>query len=203
MLRFPCSSRRSFLNSLKRCHEATQFTRLVPVIRSEDSELILLVFIRRVKQFLNNRSLGPFSQKSRKLFHTTAKQVISRRRKNENVCEMSKMKTARAKRAQLLFLTIKYANLWRPCCCRRRGCVSSLIMLNASTSHAPYLRALFLRQNSEGEGWFGTAHWTKEKAWIVQLIFCARQHLKPRSFWSSVGLPHSSCYGSAVWRLWM
>ena len=34
--------------------------------------------------------------------HTTTKQVISRRRKNENVCEMSKMKTARAKRAKLL-----------------------------------------------------------------------------------------------------
>ena len=42
--------------------------------------------------------------------HTTAKQVISRRRKNEKVCEMSKMKTARAKRAKLLFFTIKYAN---------------------------------------------------------------------------------------------
>ena len=37
------------------------------------------------------------------------KQVISRRRKNENVYEMSKMKTARAKRAKLF--TIKYANL--------------------------------------------------------------------------------------------
>ena len=56
---------------------------------------------------------------------TTAKQVISRRRKNENVCEMSKMKTARAKRAKLLFFTIKYANLWGLCCRRRRGCVSS------------------------------------------------------------------------------
>ena len=38
-------------------------------------------------------------------------QVISRRRKNQNFCEMSKMKTARAKRAKLLFFTIKYANL--------------------------------------------------------------------------------------------
>ena len=39
------------------------------------------------------------------------KQVISRCRKNENICEMSKIKTARAKRAKLLFFTIKYANL--------------------------------------------------------------------------------------------
>ena len=43
--------------------------------------------------------------------HTTAKQVISRRRKNENVYEISEMKTARAKRAKLLFLTIKDANV--------------------------------------------------------------------------------------------
>ena len=43
--------------------------------------------------------------------NTTAKQVISGPRKNENVCEMSKMKTARAKRAKLLFFTIKYANV--------------------------------------------------------------------------------------------
>ena len=61
---------------------------------------------------------------------------MSRRRKNENVCEMSKMKTARAKHAKLLFFTIKYANLfllpssswlrkfpidlrrWRRCWCR-------------------------------------------------------------------------------------
>ena len=44
-------------------------------------------------------------------FPTTEKQVISRRRKNENVCEMLKMKTAHAKRAKLLLFTIKYANL--------------------------------------------------------------------------------------------
>ena len=58
--------------------------------------------------------------------YTTAKQVISRSRKNENVSEMSKIKTARAKRAKLLFFTIKYANLWLSCCRRRRGCVNSL-----------------------------------------------------------------------------
>ena len=36
--------------------------------------------------------------------HTTTKQVISRRRRNENVCEMSKMKNARAKSVKLLFV---------------------------------------------------------------------------------------------------
>ena len=36
----------------------------------------------------------------------------------------SKMKNARAKRAKLLFFIVKYANLWRSCCWRRRGCLS-------------------------------------------------------------------------------
>ena len=67
-----------------------------------------------------------FSSSYARVVHTTAKQIISRRRKNENVCEMPKMKTARAKRAKLLFFAIKHANLWRSCC-RRRGCVSSLL----------------------------------------------------------------------------
>ena len=48
------------------------------------------------------------------IVHTTAKQVISRRGKNENVCEMcQKLKNARAKRAKLLFFIVKYANLRR------------------------------------------------------------------------------------------
>ena len=39
------------------------------------------------------------------------------------------MKNARAKRAKILFFTVKYANLWGFCCRRRRGCLSSLIYL--------------------------------------------------------------------------
>ena len=42
--------------------------------------------------------------------HTTSK---SGRVKNENVCKMHKMKTARAKRGKLLFFIVKYANLAR------------------------------------------------------------------------------------------
>ena len=38
-----------------------------------------------------------------------------------------KTKYARAKRAKILFFTVKYANLWGFCCRRRRGCLSSLI----------------------------------------------------------------------------
>ena len=45
--------------------------------------------------------------------HTTAKQVISRRRKNEKVrANCQKMTNARAKRAKILFFIVKYANLW-------------------------------------------------------------------------------------------
>ena len=48
--------------------------------------------------------------------HTTAKQVISRRRKNENVrAKCQKIKNARAKRAKILFFIVKYANLWGFC----------------------------------------------------------------------------------------
>jgi len=34
------------------------------------------------------------------------------------------MKNARAKRAKILFLIVKYANLWGFCCRRRRGCLT-------------------------------------------------------------------------------
>ena len=42
---------------------------------------------------------------------------------------MSKMKTARAKRAKLLFFIVKYANFRRSCCRRRRGCLSSILSM--------------------------------------------------------------------------
>ena len=38
-----------------------------------------------------------------------------------------KIKNARAKRAKILFFIVKYANLWRSRCRRRRGCLSSLM----------------------------------------------------------------------------
>ena len=39
-----------------------------------------------------------------------------------------KMKSARAKRAKILFFIVKYANLWGLCCRRHLGCLSSLII---------------------------------------------------------------------------
>ena len=74
--------------------------------------------------------------------HTTAKQVISRRRKNENVFKMSK--NARAKRAKLLFFIVKYANLWGFCCRRRRGCLSSLIFADDVSMKTLNLTNIFL-----------------------------------------------------------
>ena len=59
--------------------------------------------------------------------HTTAKQVISRRTKNEKVFEMSKMKNTRAKPVQLMFFIVKYANLWGFCCRCRCGGLSFLV----------------------------------------------------------------------------
>ena len=40
-----------------------------------------------------------------------------------------KKKNARAKRAKILFFIVKYANLRGFCCRRRRGCLSSLLLL--------------------------------------------------------------------------
>ena len=66
--------------------------------------------------------------------HITAKQVISRRRKNENIFQMPKDENARAKRAKILFFIVKYANLWGFCCRRRRGCLSSLLLQTRTDS---------------------------------------------------------------------
>ena len=43
--------------------------------------------------------------------------------RERDVCEIN----ARGKCAKLLLFTVKYANLWRSCCHRRRGCFSPLI----------------------------------------------------------------------------
>ena len=52
---------------------------------------------------------------------------VVERTRTSSKCQ--KIKNARAKRAKLLFFIVKYANLWRSCCRRRRGCLSSLLSL--------------------------------------------------------------------------
>ena len=50
------------------------------------------------------------------------------------------MKNARAKREKLLFFIVKYANLWDFCCCRRRGCLNSLVDLAYTTAATPQIK---------------------------------------------------------------
>jgi len=62
---------------------------------------------------------------------------VVERTRTSSKCQ--KMKYARAKRAKILFFIVKYANLWRSCCRRCRGCVNSRIR--------KHVRSLMLKQN--------------------------------------------------------
>ena len=57
------------------------------------------------------------------VYTVIAKQVISRRRKNENVFKMSKDEKCTCKACTNTVFHVKYANLWGICCRRRRGCL--------------------------------------------------------------------------------
>ena len=61
--------------------------------------------------------------------HTTAKQVISRRRKNENVFKMSKDEKCTCKACKNTVFIAKYANLRDFCCRCRRGCLNFLLLV--------------------------------------------------------------------------
>ena len=64
--------------------------------------------------------LSSSTQLQNRSFH-----VVERTRTSSK-CQ--KMKSARAKRAKILFFIVKYANLWGFSCRRRRACLSSLQM---------------------------------------------------------------------------
>ena len=66
--------------------------------------------------------------------------VIERMRTSSK-CQ--KMKNARAKRAKILFLIVKYANLWGFCCRRRRACLGSLIIITTITAAEEEAKAWF------------------------------------------------------------
>ena len=73
------------------------------------------------------------TQLQKRSFH-----VIERTRTSSK-CQ--KMKNARAKRAKILFFSVKYANLWAFCCRRRRGCLRRLtIVLGLGSSRANHAR---------------------------------------------------------------
>ena len=86
---------------------------------------------KKTKLNICHHVLTSSSQLQNRSFH-----VVERTRTSE---ECAKMKTARAKRAKLLFFVVKYANLWRSCFRCRRGCVNSLIGSLRSTTR-PYRR---------------------------------------------------------------
>ena len=75
------------------------------------------------KTKLNNchHMLSSSTQLQNRSFH-----VVERTRTSSK-CQ--KMTNARAKRAKILFFSVKYANLWGFCSSRRRGCLSSLSVL--------------------------------------------------------------------------
>ena len=52
---------------------------------------------------------------------------VVERTRTSSKCQ--KKKNTRAKRAKILFFIVKYANLRGFCCRRRRGCLSSLLLL--------------------------------------------------------------------------
>ena len=76
------------------------------------------------------------TQRQNSSFH-----VVERKRTSSK-CQ--KLKYARAKRAKILFLIVKYAKLWGFCCRRRRGCLSSYEILSVET----FKRANFNRVES-------------------------------------------------------
>ena len=81
------------------------------------------------------------NKKILKIFHdmpTSSSQLQNRSfhvlERTRTAVKWTKMKITRAKHAKLLFLIVKYVNLWRSCRRRRRrrrrGCLSSLWTLN-------------------------------------------------------------------------
>ena len=76
---------------------------------------------KKTKLNICHHVLTSSTQLQNRSFH-----VIERTRTSSK-CQ--KMKTARAKRAKILFFIAKYANLWGFCCRGPRGCLSSLSLL--------------------------------------------------------------------------
>ena len=75
---------------------------------------------KKTKINICHHMLTSSTQLQNRLFH-----VVERTRTSTK-CQ--KMKNARAKRAQILFFIVKYANLWGFCCRPPRGCLSSLLI---------------------------------------------------------------------------
>ena len=80
---------------------------------------------RKTKLNIYHHMLKSSTQLQNRSFH-----VVERTRTSSK-CQ--NMKNARAKRAKILFFIVKYANLWGFCCRHRRGCISSLLGVDATS----------------------------------------------------------------------
>ena len=76
---------------------------------------------KKTKLNICHHMLTSSTQLQNRSFH-----VVERTRTSS---KCHKLKNARAKRAKILFFIVKYANLWGFCCRRRRGCLSSLLLM--------------------------------------------------------------------------
>ena len=81
---------------------------------------------KKTKLKICHHMLTSSTQLQNWLFH-----VVERTRTSSK-CQ--KMKNARAKRARILFFTVKYANLWGFCCRRRRSDDGRTLETSASSS---------------------------------------------------------------------
>ena len=138
MWNFGCSSRLRFLNSLGslrkhdvdgsenviwKCNIAELFkvsTVAKCVLTIQELNSNQRFRDKKTKLNICHHVLTSSSQLQNRTFH-----VVERTRTS---AECPKMKNARANRENLLFFTVKYANLWRSCCRCRRGCVNSLML---------------------------------------------------------------------------
>ena len=103
-----------------------------------------------------------------------------------------KMKYARAKRANILFFTVKYANLWDSCCHRRRGCLK-LTTTNAWEMWSKHQRTPPLHPNQRARkrsqnspcNIFGC----HDFSWVVLHIWrrTLRLHANAEYFWFGEG----------------
>ena len=70
---------------------------------------------------------------------------VVERTRTSSKCQ--KMKNARAKRAKILFLIVKYANLWGFCCRRCRGCLAPYCDDNATHKRRSFLLCLYVKNH--------------------------------------------------------
>ena len=95
---------------------------------------------KKTKLSICHHMLTSSTQLQNRSFH-----VVERTRTS---AKCQKMKDARAKRAKILFFIVKCKNLWRCCCRRRRGCLSSLFEVLTTTrarSRKPFILYLYMK----------------------------------------------------------